>query len=51
MDTFKSSRPAVLELAGRYKDIVTELQQKHTLKGAQSQEEFEAAEEVLFREM
>jgi hypothetical protein len=51
MDTFKSSRPAVLELASRYKDIVTELQQKRTLKGAQSQEEFEAAEEVLFREM
>ena len=51
MDTFKSSRPAVLELAGRYRDIVTELQQKRTLKGAQSQEEFEAAEEVLFREM
>ena len=51
MDTFKSSRPAVLELAGRYKDIVAELQQKRTLRGAQSQEEFEAAEEVLFREM
>jgi hypothetical protein len=51
MDTFKSSRPAVLELASRYKDIVAELQQKRTLKGAQSQEEFEAAEEVLFREM
>ena len=26
MATFKSSRPAVLELAARYKDIVTELE-------------------------
>ncbi|KAF3042127.1 hypothetical protein E8E12_005405 [Didymella heteroderae] len=51
MDTFKSSRPAVLELAARYKDIVSELQQKHTIKGAQTQQELEAAEEVLFREM
>lgn len=51
MDTFKSSRPAVLELAARYKDIVTELQQKRTIKGAQTQEELEAAEEILFKEM
>lgn len=51
MDTFKSSRPAVLELAARYRDIVTELQQKHTIKGAQTQQELEAAEEILFREM
>lgn len=51
MSTFKSSRPAVLELAGRYKDIVTELQQKHTVKGAETQEQLEAAEEILFREM
>lgn len=49
MSTFKSSRPAVLELAGRYKDIVTELQQKHTVKGAETQEQLEAAEEILFR--
>lgn len=41
----------MLELAARYKDIVTELQQKHTLKGAQTQQDLEAAEEVLFREM
>lgn len=51
MSTFKSSRPAVLELAGRYKDIVTELQQKRTVKGAETQEQLEAAEEILFREM
>jgi hypothetical protein len=51
MATFKSSRPAVVELAARYKDIVTELEQKKTLKGAQSQEQLEAAEKVLFTEM
>lgn len=51
MATFQSSRPAVLELAARYRDIVTDLQQKHTIKGAETQEELEAAEEILFREM
>lgn len=51
MSTFKSSRPAILELAGRYKDIVTELQQKRTVRGAETQEQLEAAEEILFREM
>lgn len=51
MSTFRSSRPAVLELAAKYKDIVTELGSKHTLKGARSQEELEQAEEILFREM
>jgi len=51
MSTFKSSRPAVLELAGRYRDIVTELEQKHTVKGAQTPEQLEAAEKVLFTEM
>jgi hypothetical protein len=51
MSTFKSSRPAVLELAGRYKNIVTELQSKQTIKGAETQEQLEAAEEILFREM
>ena len=51
MATFKSSRPAVLELAARYRDIVTELQQKHTVKGAATQDELETAEEILFKEM
>jgi hypothetical protein len=51
MATFKSSRPAVLELAARYKDIVTELEQKKTIKGAESQDQLEAAEKVLFTEM
>jgi len=51
MSTFRSSRPAVVELAARYKDIVTELESKHTLKGAKTQEELEAAEKILFMEM
>lgn len=51
MSTFKSSRPAVLELAARYKDIVTELESNHTLKGSKTQEELEAAEKILFTEM
>lgn len=41
--TFRSSRPAVLELAARYQDIITQLAQG---KGAD-----EAAERVLFDEM
>ncbi|CAE7008208.1 hypothetical protein P3342_002813 [Pyrenophora teres f. teres] len=51
MSTFKSSRPAVVELAARYKDIVTELEQKKTIKGAETQEQLEAAENLLFTEM
>jgi len=51
MSTFRSSRPAVLELAAKYKDIVTELESKHTIKGANTQEDLERAEEILFREM
>lgn len=51
MSTFKSSRPAVLELASRYRDIVTELESKHTIKGAKTAEELEEAEKVLFTEM
>jgi hypothetical protein len=55
MSTFKSSRPAVLELASRYREIVTGLQLKKTIKGtgegAETQEQFEAAEKLLFTEM
>jgi uncharacterized protein with ATP-grasp and redox domains len=51
MSTFKSSRPAVLELAARYKDIVTELESKHTIKGAKTQEEMDEAAKILFLEM
>ncbi|KAF2819246.1 DUF89-domain-containing protein [Ophiobolus disseminans] len=51
MSTFKSSRPAVIELAARYRDIVTELESQHTVKGAETQEQLEEAEKVLFTEM
>lgn len=51
MATFKSSRPAVLELAARYREIVTELETKHTVKGAHTEQELEEAEKVLFSEM
>jgi len=49
MSTFRSSRPAVLELAARYKDLVTQLEDgKVTSK---SPEEAEEAERILFTEM
>jgi hypothetical protein len=48
MSTFKSSRPAVLELAARYKDLVAQLEQG-TPQG--SKEELEAAEKILFTEI
>lgn len=51
LSTFRSSRPAVIELANRYKDIVSELEEKHTLKGAKTDEEIEAAEKLVFTEM
>jgi len=51
MSTFKSSRPAVIELAARYKDIVNELESKHTITGAKTQEEMDEAAKILFIEM
>ncbi|KAF2714856.1 DUF89-domain-containing protein [Pleomassaria siparia CBS 279.74] len=51
MSTFQSSRSAVVELAVRYKEIVTELELKHTVKGAKTQKELEEAEKILFMEM
>ncbi|KAF1938250.1 DUF89-domain-containing protein [Clathrospora elynae] len=51
ISTFKSSRPAVVELAGRYQNIVTALQQKKTARGTETQEQREAAEKLLFTEM
>jgi hypothetical protein len=47
LSTFKSSRPAVVELAKHYRDVVTKLEKGHTLVG----EELETAEKVLFIEM
>ncbi|KAI9694244.1 MAG: hypothetical protein M1820_009102 [Bogoriella megaspora] len=51
MSTFKSSRPAVLELAARYKDLITQLNTKHEATESKSKEELETAERVLFTEM
>lgn len=49
LDTFKSSRTAVLELAARYKDMVLGLREKKTDK--LSAEEARKAEWILFEEM
>jgi len=51
MSTFKSSRPAVVELAARYRDIVTQLKQNKAIQGTDTQEQLEAAENLLFTEM
>ena len=49
MSTFRSSRPAVLELAARYKDIVQQLDSHAT--SPKSEKEHEEAERILFTEM
>jgi hypothetical protein len=49
MSTFKSSRPAVLELAGRYKHLAEEAQKGST--EGRSTEQIEQAERILFAEM
>ena len=51
MSTFRSSRPAVLELAARYNDLTTQFQSNQSALGSASEEEREAAEKVLFTEM
>ncbi|KAK8169893.1 hypothetical protein IWX90DRAFT_431083 [Phyllosticta citrichinensis] len=49
ISTFKSSRPAVIELAAKYKELVTQLE---TGKSAQQTVEAkEAADKILFMEM
>ncbi|KAI9721576.1 MAG: hypothetical protein M1812_002338 [Candelaria pacifica] len=48
MSTFRSSRPAVLELAAKYKELVLQLERDTTSKSA---EELEDAEKILFTEM
>src|SRR6266536_2399615 len=50
MATFKSSRPAVLELAARYKELTLELE-KPSRTASKSAQEIEAAEKLLFTEM
>jgi damage-control phosphatase, subfamily III len=51
MSTFKSSRPAVLELAARYKDIVQQIQKESAVVSSDDLAEVEEAEKVLFMEM
>ncbi|KAF3023142.1 hypothetical protein E8E14_013892 [Neopestalotiopsis sp. 37M] len=47
MNTFRSSRPAVLELASRYKNIVTQIQSDKSKSGPEADE----AQKILFYEM
>ena len=51
MSTFRSSRPAVLELAARYNDLVQQLHSDQSAVASATEEEREKAEEALFREM
>ncbi|KAK4501453.1 hypothetical protein PRZ48_007262 [Zasmidium cellare] len=51
MSTFRSSRPAVLELAARYNDLTKQLQSNESALGSASEEERETAEKLLFVEM
>jgi uncharacterized protein with ATP-grasp and redox domains len=50
MATFKSSRPAVLELAARYKELTLELE-KSSSTASKTPEEIEGGEKLLFMEM
>jgi len=47
MSTFRSSRPAVVELAGRYHEIITQMQKKDVQHDTEANE----AEKILFMEM
>lgn len=51
MSTFRSSRPAVLELAARYNDLIKQLKNGDLASGSSSEDERTAAEKVLFVEM
>ncbi|KZF22566.1 DUF89 domain protein [Xylona heveae TC161] len=51
ISTFKSSRPAVLELAAQYKELDTQLRQGGGKLGNKSAEETEEAEKLMFTEM
>lgn len=47
MATFRSSRPAVLELAGRYHELISQMGNKSD----KSEHDIDAAEKILFMEM
>ncbi|KAG7005191.1 damage-control phosphatase [Physcia stellaris] len=49
MATFRSSRPAVLELAAKYEELVLQLEKDKI--GSKTAEELEEAEKILFMEM
>lgn len=51
ISTFRSSRPAVLELAAKYKELVAQLQQHGGVVTSKSPEEVIEAERLLFTEM
>lgn len=51
MSTFKSSRPAVLELAAKYNGIVRQITNKSAAVSSQDPAKIEDAERVLFTEM
>ncbi|KAF2766808.1 DUF89-domain-containing protein [Teratosphaeria nubilosa] len=51
ISTFRSSRPAVVELAARYNDLTKQLQSEKSALATASEEERVRAEEALFREM
>ena len=49
MSTFRSSRPAVVELAAKYKELVSQLEKD--VKSTKDPEEVDQAERILFTEM
>jgi damage-control phosphatase, subfamily III len=51
MATFKSSRPAVLELAARYRDIVEQIRKESAVVSERDPAKVEEAEKLLFMEM
>ena len=52
LSTFRSSRPAVLELAAKYQDLVSQLGKDASSSGKRrNSEELDKAEQILFMEM
>ncbi|KAL1302482.1 hypothetical protein AAFC00_002873 [Neodothiora populina] len=51
LSTFRSSRPAVLELASRYNELTKQLEEEKATAGSRTEEESRAAEKMLFTEM
>ena len=51
LSTFRSSRPAVLELASRYNELIKQLEEGKASSETKSEEERTTAEKILFTEM